>query len=524
MTDPINLSRRQFLRSTALTASTVGLGLNAASAASIKTPGIPVAESPLDVDPTPTFQLSPYLYQQFMEPLGSTDGSVRASWDYLEDDWRKDVVDATRHLAPPLMRFGGCFSSYYRWKEAVGPRNERTPMVNLLWGGPEDNRVGTVEFVDFCNRVGADPLMCVNFEGDGRKRWAKDPDGKTRFAGPDEAAQWVDYCNNPDNALRRSHGRKNPCRIPIWQLGNETSYDKNGFDLDTSIRKTIAFAKAMRKSDPSIQLIGWGDSGWAPKMIEHAGEHLQYVAFHHMWNPRGVLHDNEYRKDPAATWQQLMNIWKEHDQKITRIRQQTQGTSMPLALTECHLAMRGRNRCEVLSSWAAGVGMARLLNCHSRHGDVLKIATASDFCGTRWMVNSIIIATPRHDGTTYLLPVAHVMRLYRKHSGSHAATVKRTPDGLDVTASVADNKVYLHVVNTHRNRAVPTRLQIAGRSIQNGRIVQIAADPELEIMKTRADVLDPTEHPLDPTGACTFPPASVSAVVIETESSQTMSA
>ena len=37
-------------------------------------------------------------------------------------------------------------------------------------------------------------------------------------------------------------------------------------------------------------------------MIDVAGEHLQYLAFHHMFAPRGrdsVLHDNEYRKDPA---------------------------------------------------------------------------------------------------------------------------------------------------------------------------------------------------------------------------------
>ncbi len=35
-------------------------------------------------------------------------------------------------------------------------------------------------------------------------------------------------------------------------------------------------------------------------MIEVAGEHLQYIAFHHGFGPQGgdsVLRDNEYRKD-----------------------------------------------------------------------------------------------------------------------------------------------------------------------------------------------------------------------------------
>ncbi len=73
----------------------------------------------------------------------------------------------------------------------------------------------------------------------------------------------------------------------LWQIGNETSYDRNGFDCETAAKRTIEFAKAMRAEDPSIQLIGWGDSGWAPRMIEMAGEHLQYLAFHHMFNPDG---------------------------------------------------------------------------------------------------------------------------------------------------------------------------------------------------------------------------------------------
>ena len=95
---------------------------------------------------------------QFMEPLGKTDGSVAVAWDGEANRWRGDVLRVTRELAPTLMRWGGCFSSYYRWKEAVGPRKERIPMQNLLWGGMEGNQVGTVEFVDFCRQVGAAPL------------------------------------------------------------------------------------------------------------------------------------------------------------------------------------------------------------------------------------------------------------------------------------------------------------------------------------------------------------------------------
>src|SRR5262245_47111729 len=59
------------------------------------------------VDPKPLFELSPYLYMQFMEPLGATDGSVEAAWDHARDQWREDVVEVTRGLAPPMIRWGG---------------------------------------------------------------------------------------------------------------------------------------------------------------------------------------------------------------------------------------------------------------------------------------------------------------------------------------------------------------------------------------------------------------------------------
>ena len=100
---------------------------------------------------------------QFMEPLGITDSSVEAAWDYDQDDWRKDFVDIVRDLSPNVIRFGGLFSRYYHWREGVGPAANRPAMRNYVWGGKETNRVGTREFVDLCRRTGAEPLYCVNF-------------------------------------------------------------------------------------------------------------------------------------------------------------------------------------------------------------------------------------------------------------------------------------------------------------------------------------------------------------------------
>jgi alpha-L-arabinofuranosidase len=476
------------------------------------------ADSLLAVNPEPRFELSPYLYMQFMEPLGTTDGSVAAAWDFKRDCWREDVVAITKKLSPPLIRWGGCFSSYYRWKEAVGPRDQRRPMLNLLWGGVETNQIGTGEFVDFCRQVGAESLICVNFESDGRKRWQCSPKGDIRSAGPEEAAEWVRYCNAADSKERRGHGAEMPFNVRLWQIGNETSYDRKGFGCDTAAKRTVAFAKAMRKEDAKIELIGWGDSGWAKRMLDIAGEHIQYIAFHDMFNPdrdvpNSPLRGIEYRKDPAWTWERLMNAYKVHEARIRWMREQVRGYPVPLALTECHFALPGRNRCDVLSTWAAGVANARLLNVHERHADKLKIATLADFCGTRWQVNAIMIPVPR--GKSYMMPVALVMSLYRNHTGQSTVEVTKAPEALDVTASRGGDRIYLHVVNTNRDRSVPARIVIAGMKVKSGHIFELAGDPEYEVIETQSNEIVPIEKNLPEDCRWSFPPASVSAVELD---------
>src|SRR5690348_6817428 len=91
-------------------------GLGSASLALQKTPAAFVKKPPvetIEINPTPLFQLSDYLYMQFMEPLGTTDSSVEAAWDHDKDDWKETVINVTKSLAPGMMRWGGNFSAYY---------------------------------------------------------------------------------------------------------------------------------------------------------------------------------------------------------------------------------------------------------------------------------------------------------------------------------------------------------------------------------------------------------------------------
>ena len=504
-------TRRDFLKA---------MGFGTASSIVTSSGHVEATPSPLRIDPSPQHHLSPYLYMQFMEPLGTTDGSVAAAWDFAHDRWREDVIDITKKLAPPLMRWGGAFISYYRWREAVGPRDQRKPMLNMCWGGIDTNQVGTHEFVDFCRQTGADPLMCVNLLSDGRPYWQKTPKGDIRSADAKEAADWVRYCNDPDSKERKAHGVNEPYDILLWQIGNETSMDSRNrlFDCETAAKHTVHFAKAMRAADPRIKLVGWGDKVWARRMTELAGEHIDYIAFHHMFNPDRDLPNSplkgiDYRNDPAWTWERLMNAQKVHDDAIRAVREEVEDFPIPLAMTECHFALPGRNRCDVLSTWAAGVANARMLHVNERHGDRLKIATAADFCGTRWQVNAVMIPVP--GGKSFMMPVALVMSLYRHHTGEKAVKVVETPGDLDVTASRTGDRFYFHVINTHRRRDVKVELNVTGTQIDSGRVYTLVADPEAEVIETQPDVVALRETQLPADGRFTFPAASVSAVEVE---------
>lgn len=472
-------------------------------------------KSGIIIDPAPQFDLSPNLYTQFMEPLGATDGSVESSWDHIKQDWRPDIVEITKRIKPGMIRWGGCFSSYYRWKEAVGPRKKRVPMPNIMWGGVETNQIGTHELADLCRRAKTKPFYCVNFESDGRKKWQTIPGWGVRKAGPSEAAEWVDYCNNPDNAERKKNGAKEPFDLKLWQLGNETSYDPNGYDCETASKRTVAFAKAMRKADPDVELIGWGDSDWAPRMIEVAGEHINYVAFHSGYRSNlknQPFADDLYRKDPDKTWAHLMTAADFGMKKLTKMRQQTDGLGIPLALTEGHFgSVPGLGRGRFFTTWGVGAAYARILNMYQRAGDVLKMAIICDYAGTKWLCHGVII--PSIYGKAFMLPVTHVMALYSHHVGKKFVNVTNAPTYLDVSASRTGKKIFLHVVNTRRTASVKAKLGIDGMKIESGKIFTVSQPSMFEVFnREQSDKLDPVEKPLPKSSEWSFPGASVSAV------------
>lgn len=124
---------------------------------------------------------------------------------------RNDVIAALRKMKIPVLRWpGGCFADTYHWKDGVGPKNKRPAMVNTWWGGvTEDNSFGTHDFLNMCERLGAEPYLAGNV-GSGTVQ---------------ELSQWLQYVNftgkSPMSDWRRQNGRDKPWNVKYWGVGNE---------------------------------------------------------------------------------------------------------------------------------------------------------------------------------------------------------------------------------------------------------------------------------------------------------------
>jgi len=107
------------------------------------------------------------------------------------------------------------------------------------------------------------------------------------------------------------------------------------------------------------------------------------------------------------------------------------------------------------------------------------------------------------------------MSLYRRHTGTKAVGIAMAPDDLDVTASRNGSRIYLHAVNTSRNRSITAKIATRGMKIESGLVFELAGDPEYEVIQTQPNEVVPVEKRLPVSGKWTFPPASVSAVELD---------
>ncbi|AIF50488.1 alpha-N-arabinofuranosidase [Pelosinus sp. UFO1] len=256
-------------------------------------------------------EIDPKLYGSFIEHLGRAvySGIYEPSHKTADEQgFRQDVMELVDDLAVPVVRYpGGNFVSGYNWTDGIGPVKDRPKRLDYAWLSIESNKIGIDEFVDWCKKVGTEPMAAVNL-GTGA---------------PQDAGYMMEYCNHPAGTywsdLRIKNGHKEPHNIKVWCLGNEMDgpWQTCGLTAEDYGKKAREAAKIMKWIDPSIELVACGSaSPWMPTypewdriVLEHTYEQVDYISLHRYYENEGCIEDflasfadmNDFIKTVAAT-------------------------------------------------------------------------------------------------------------------------------------------------------------------------------------------------------------------------------
>jgi alpha-L-arabinofuranosidase len=243
----------------------------------------------LRVDPERVLgRIDPNIYGQFLSRRpGCSEGGLHDPSAVTADEngIRADVSAAIAACKPGVIRWpGGCTGTSYRWLDGVGPVAERPTKIDLHFGWPIHYDFGTVEFVDWCRRIGAEPHLNFGL-GTGSL---------------EDAAAWVEYCNRPGGThyadLRGRHGREDPLNVRYWQIGNEEygPWEIGHCSPAEYARTAREWAKTIRRVDANVKLLAVGGvagsqqdaGGWAWEVLPKVAPWVDYITFHSYWNTR----------------------------------------------------------------------------------------------------------------------------------------------------------------------------------------------------------------------------------------------
>lgn len=175
---------------------------------------------------------------------------------------RLDLAEALEELKPRFVRFpGGCLvhdgsldenarDSLYRWKNTVGPLEER-PARRNNWRYNQTLGLGYYEYFLFCEDISAKPVPILPAAYDPHHKravpldelepWIQETLDLIEFANGDETTKW--------GSVRAGLGHREPFGLEYLGIGNE--------EVGEGFRERFPyFVKAVRRKYPEIKIVG----------------------------------------------------------------------------------------------------------------------------------------------------------------------------------------------------------------------------------------------------------------------------
>ena len=415
--------------------------------------------------------IEPEIYGQFAEHLGN--GVYGGLWVGPEAaianvrGWRTDVVAALRRVQVPVVRWpGGCFADDYDWRDGIGDPARRPVRLNRIWGGVEEtNRVGTHEFMDLVEQLGAEAYIAGNMGS----------------MPPRAMGQWLEYLTSDSASSlaqeRRRNGRDRPWKIKYFGIGNE-SWGCGG-DMRPEYEADVYRRYAMFVHAPVIRVAsgdGEGNAHLTEVMMERAGRQMEALSLHFYtvpgpWDQKGAATGFDADRW-ALTLQGAMGI-DERISSTSRIMDRFDPAKrVALFVDEWGVwsdPEPGTNPAFLFqqNTLRDALVAALTFNIFHRHTDRVKMANVAQ------MVN-VLQALVLTDGPRMLLtPTYHVFDMYRPFRRDTPVKVALdTPrwrqgavDLPSVDATVgrgADGQLHLGLVNLDPQRPARVRTNLTG--------------------------------------------------------------
>jgi len=478
-------------------------------------------------------EVDPRIFGGFLEHMGRAvyqgvyePGSVHAD----EDGFRQDVLAALRRLKMTAMRYpGGNFASGYHWIDGIGPKSQRPVRRELAWQSIEPNQVGTDEYVRLCRKMDWTPMLTVNL-GTGT---------------PEEARNWVEYCNAPAGTsyadLRATNGSTNPHNVRLWCLGNEMDgpWQLGHVPADQYAIRAQQAAHMMKSVDPSIELVVCGSCGigmstymeWDRTVLEYIGKLADYISLH-----RYVGNQNNDTADFLAVTNSIDQQIEEMDAACRFVQAKTRSPLRPyLCFDEWNvwyknMEMNGEGKfaphlIEEIYNLEDALVAAGFLNSFIRHADVVKIANIAQ------IVN--IIAPLQTRGDDLLVQtIFYPFEMYSsRREGISLQVVVNGPDYfapsygstsvIDGSAILNGDKLHVFATNRSLTEAAPVEVRLTDGQLTSLESGELLAGPSADAANTfeQPNVIQP--KPFNAVafvdGAATFelPPLSLAALTFQ---------
>lgn len=193
--------------------------------------------------------------------------------------WQRGKGPVPKHLmalGTSLLRYpGGTVTTYYHWDKPTGQgwADSWDPGFDATANTPASEWMDIDEYLTVVKETGIEPLVGINL-GSGKKY------GKLA-AGVEEAVRLVKFCLDKGVAVK------------YYYLDNEPYHNTANFTFTAQEYAAYVniFAEAMRKVDPTIQIIvntHPNNTRYTQVLLEIAGKSINYVDIHYYWRFRNA--------------------------------------------------------------------------------------------------------------------------------------------------------------------------------------------------------------------------------------------